>query len=126
MKRVDWINFEKGKTYKVKISVNTDNSDIRNQITLIDYLPATAQVINSKFLNVSSNFANDNNWNWFNVQKNWNLIQAVTYTSSTQLEFEYYFKAGFTWSFLAPPTIVKELYNPDRNANTSFKEVKVK
>lgn len=126
LKRVDWINFEKGKTYKVKISVNTDNSDIRNQITLIDYLPATAQVINSKFLNVSSNFANDNNWNWFNVQKNWNLIQAVTYTSSTQLEFEYYFKAGFTWSFLAPPTIVKELYNPDRNANTSFKEVKVK
>ncbi|PZM85612.1 hypothetical protein DLH72_01895 [Candidatus Gracilibacteria bacterium] len=126
LKKVENSIFEKGKTYKTKISIKSENPDIRNQIILQDYLASGIQVLNSKFTSVSSNFKTDDNWEWFNVQKNANLIQAVTYTDSQTLEFEYYFKALFSGKFNSPSAIIKELYNPDRNANSDYKIIEIK
>ena len=125
-KKIETNNFEKSKTYKVKITVKSENPDIRNQLILQDYLASTMKVMNSKFLTVSSNLKTNDDWTWNNVQKNANMIQASTYTDDKELVFEYYFQPWFTWTFIAPPAIIKELYNPDRNANSSYKILQVK
>jgi hypothetical protein len=91
-KKIETSNFEKSKTYKVKITVKSENPDIRNQIILQDYLASTMKVMNSKFLTVSSNLKTNDDWTWNNVQKNSNMIQASTYTDDKELVFEYYFQ----------------------------------
>lgn len=125
-KKVENNIFEKNKTYKVKIAVKSENPDIRNQIILQDYLSSSIKVLDSKFLNVSSNFKTDNNFAWYNVQKNANLIQAVTYTSKNEIYFEYFFKVSFSWKFDFPAATVKELYNPFKNANSDYKIFEIK
>lgn len=120
--------FEKEKLYKTKITVKLNDSKNRTNLVVEDYLPAWFRVINPKFKTESVNITqNKNSWNWDHIEYKPDVVMAnSSYIWWNEIEFEYYFRPEFEWTYTYPPVTSYLMYNPIIRANNWFNIINIK
>ncbi|MDD3794035.1 MAG: alpha-2-macroglobulin family protein [Candidatus Gracilibacteria bacterium] len=126
--KVNGNNFELGKLYKTRITVDfTDNKSRRN-LTIEDYLPGSFRVINSKFKTESASVTGSTrNWSWDYVENKPDVVMAnASYIWGKNAEYEYFFRPEFAGTYTYPPVSAYLMYDPVIRANSKFNIIEVK
>ena len=122
--------YKKWWLYRVKVSVNFEDNNNKNDFVLEDYLPWSFRVINSKFKTesviVTQNTKNKN-WSWDHIEYRPNVVMAHNeYVWWNKKEFSYYVRAEFGGLYIQPPVTWYMMYNPIIRWNSEFNIIEVK
>lgn len=129
LKLVENNTYKKWTLYKVKVSVDFEDSKNRKNLNIEDYLPGSFRIINTNFKTeeISIKEWDNKTWKWNHIEYNPDVVMAnAEYIWSWSNDFEYFFRPEFEGTYLHPPVTAYMMYNPQIRANWEFNIATVK
>jgi hypothetical protein len=125
-KLVTWNTYHLWKLYRTEVSVITDDSITKTNLTIEDYLPAWFLVSNSKFKTVATE-EKTSHWYYFErVESKPEVFFSTTSFPQWEVIQSYYFRPQYPGTFVYPPVSAYYMYEPEIRAYSRYDTIIVK